>query len=242
MPASASGSAEQCSGWSIRSCCSGESALRTAAWNVATQLSSRHTGSGPLGPCAGSAGPGGAAGASGGCDQNLFGPFLQRLADLVEEHSGSPFAGPDGALHVAEMVHLGVLTGEEQPAQERFVQLLTDSEDLPDSRRCVSRPDKRLPRPVDEHCLTEVLLVFLLVEIGQAALEVGLRRRARAGEHAEHDVLALDPGLVVGALPDLPEAERAAVRRKAVADPEPLLDLAEELHRRPHSQHPDHVL
>ena len=66
-------------------------------------------------------------------------------ANLVEKQSGGPLTGPDGAFHVAEMIHLRVLASEEQSTLERLVQLFADRKDLTDSRRGIAGLDEWLP-------------------------------------------------------------------------------------------------
>jgi len=101
---------------------------------------------------AGSAGWGG-AGASGDGQPGRLGELP---ANLVEKQSGGALTGSDGTFHVAEMIHLRVLAGEEQPALEWLVQLFADREDLTDSRRGIAGLDEWLPRPVDELRIPEV--------------------------------------------------------------------------------------
>ena len=68
-------------------------------------------------------------------------------------------------------------------------------------------------------------------------------RKDRAGKDAEHDVLIVDLGLVVGALPDLAECQCTAVgsSRRFLQDPEAGFHFTEELHGAVHAHHTDVV-
>ena len=124
-----------------------------------------------------------------------------------------------------------MLAGEDQTLSERPAQRLADTEDLVLPRRRVTRADMRFVRPVHQACRDQRLAITR-VEAFQRRLVRSRRRQAASGENGEHQVLAGQAHLLVGAFPYLAQPSRAAERRAAAVDPHPAIELAEELDRR----------